>query len=343
MPARRTPKIDDVKQRLLSRLRNSYLQPGDRFLSNRAVAELYGISYQTAHRLIGELCREGVLERRPQSGTYISGGRPAPLGASLIFHRRAQMAWSFGSKLLAHLVRRLDAERIDWQLSLVDDSPEAAVPEDRLPVIWELPRVVGQCAARGRWAVLINDRPRRGLESLFIDSVSTDDLSGGVCAAQLMHGRGDLSRGFAVLAGPEDDQRSRQRVEGFRSVLATAAVVPSGGWFFEHGYAAAPEAVRRGPAGLFCTNDQLASAVLAWCRQHGETPPPIIGFDDAPVAEQLNLTTIGIPWDELACGAAQAVKRRLSGDRGASSQQMFTPRPVLRGGWDLVDGGWTRA
>mgnify|MGYP003552026228 CR=1 FL=1 len=42
--------------------------------------------------------------------------------------------------------------------------------------------------------------------------------------------------------------------------------------------------------------------------------PPIVGFDDAPIAEQLNLTTIGLPWDEMLDGVIRTAKRRLAGD-----------------------------
>src|SRR5258708_1573587 len=119
VPARRTEKTLDVRQRLLTRLRNGFYQPGDRFLSNRSVAELFGISYQTAHRLIAELCAEGILERRPQSGTYVPGGVRALVGVQLVFHARAAKPHSFGAKLLAKLTERLADEPINWTLGVV--------------------------------------------------------------------------------------------------------------------------------------------------------------------------------------------------------------------------------
>lgn len=327
MPKDRTDKIADVKQRLLVRLRNGFHQPGDRFLSNRAVAELFGISYQTAHRLIAELCLEGHLERRPQSGTYVPGGVQPLVGAQLIFNRRASKAWSFGSKLLSMLTHRLDADHVPWALELVNDDAAAVV--DRLPVVWESPATISECVRRQQPAVLVNDRPPVGMGSLFIDSVSTDNFSGGVCAAELLKSRARGRHGYAIVAGPSEDPRSKMRVAGFQSLL-DAAVIPAGGWFFDDGYAVAGEAARRGPAGVFCCNDQLADALIHWCRDHQLAQPPVVGFDDAPVAERLNLTTISIPWDELIDGVARLVKRRLAGDRSASSQQIFNPRPVIR-------------
>jgi len=327
MTTRRTAKIEDVKQRIMSRLRNGFYQPGDRFLSNRDAAELFGISYQTAHRLIAELCREGVLERRPQSGTYVPGGTPSLVGAQLLFHPRARHAFSFGSKLLAMLTRRLDAERVGWTLDLAEEPPPLAA--DRVAVIWEVPAALAACAAGRHAAVLLNQRPQVGLDSLFVDSISTDDFAGGVCAAQLLQARARKPGRFAVLGGPADDQRSQQRVAGFRSVLE-ATLVSAASWFFAEGMAVAEAAVQAAEAGLFCANDQLASAAIEWCRAQGIDPPPIVGFDDAPVAETLNLTTIAVPWDELVEGTVRVLKRRLAGDRSASSQQIFHPRPVIR-------------
>ena len=66
-------------------------------------------------------------------------------------------------------------------------------------------------------------------------------------------------------------------------------------------------------------------------RRHKLALPPLVGFDDAPIAETLNLTTIAIPWDELIDGVVRVVKRRLAGDRATSSHQVFNPRPILRG------------
>ncbi|HEX4149160.1 MAG TPA: substrate-binding domain-containing protein, partial [Pirellulales bacterium] len=309
-------------------LQNGFYQPGDRFLSIRDVAELFDVSYQTAHRLIAELCDEGLLERRPQSGTYVPGGPRTLAGAQLAFAQRAQSPESFGAKLLAQLARRLEAERIDFTRSFGDES--LALAADRVPIIWECPAAVQMAIHSRQAAVLINDRPRVGLESLFVDSVSTDDYAGGACAAQVLQSHTRATAGFAIIGGPSDDVRSRSRVEGFLSVQP-AAVISSANWFYEGGYEVAGQAVSQALSGLFCCNDQIARAVLDYCRQHELDPPPLVGFDDAPVAEALNLTTIAIPWEELVDGVVRVVKRRLAGDRATSSHQVFNPRPILRG------------
>ena len=96
-------------------------------------------------------------------------------------------------------------------------------------------------------------------------------------AAQLLLARTGARSGFAVLGGPADDPRSRQRVQGFLSV-AGGRVIEAQSWFFDAGYARAPLVVPHATAGLFCSNDQLAAAVIRWCLEQGRAHPPIVGL-----------------------------------------------------------------
>jgi DNA-binding GntR family transcriptional regulator len=58
---------------LLAGIQSASSHPGRKFMSNRAIARRYKISYQTADLLVRELAGEGLLDRRPASGTYITG------------------------------------------------------------------------------------------------------------------------------------------------------------------------------------------------------------------------------------------------------------------------------
>jgi DNA-binding GntR family transcriptional regulator len=68
MPRFRSDKVAVVKAKLIARLNDGFHRPGDRFLSNREVANCRGLSYQTAYRVIAELESEGYLKRRAASG-----------------------------------------------------------------------------------------------------------------------------------------------------------------------------------------------------------------------------------------------------------------------------------
>jgi len=319
--------VAEVKRRLEQRLAEGLHRPGDKFPPAREIADRFGISYQTAHRVLAELESEGKLERRASAGTFIPGGKVFWDGAQLIFSERARRADSFGSRLLDKLTRRLERDGVSFKISWDDDGK---LRRNFIPVIWEAPVALETCARTKRPALLLNDRPRPGLSSAFIDAVSIDDFSGGAGAAELLIQAAGFTDGLAIITGPEHDSRSRQRTDGFLSVAANVPVVCAGSWFFEDGYRVAPLAYAAGPNGVFCCNDRLADGFASWCADRNLKPPPLVGFDDAPVAEKLNLTTMAIPWEEFVNGAADLIKRRLNGDSGAAHQLILTPRPVVR-------------
>ena len=76
----------------------------------------------------------------------------------------------------------------------------------------------------------------------------------------------------------------------------------------------------------FCANDRLAQGLLHLAAIQKRPVPFVVGFDNAPVAEQLQLTTIAIPWAELAEITARIVERRMSGDREIATRHILMPR-----------------
>lgn len=322
--------VTEVKSALVARLQSDFAHPGGRFLSTRAVAQRFAISYQTAHRLLGELQEEGLLRRRAASGSYVPGARTVLQGAQLIFHARAKRKGSFGAHLLERLEKALAAQGI----AVVRSWPEVgAVPrlrEDFYPVAWECPAAIRAAATARKFALCLNDRPPVGLGGTYVDAVTTDDFSGGACAAELLKERTGRADGFAVLAGPEDDARSVQRVAGFRAHAGVAKVVSADSWFAEAGRTKAAEILAVRPAGIFACNDRLAEAVIAYCAAHGALRPPLVGFDNAPVAERLRLTTIGIPWATMVAQAVSVVAERLQGGTGSARLISLAHEPVMR-------------
>jgi DNA-binding transcriptional regulator YhcF (GntR family) len=326
MPRPRSAKVSELKVNLLTRIRQGYFRPGDRFLSNRALTERFGVSYQTAHRLISELCEEGWLERRAASGTYIAGKKQTLTGVQLLFNARAQRTGSFGAQLLDRLKTRLERDNVECLVGFVRTKP--VLRDDLFPVIWECKDVVVPDLGAGRYALLLHDLAPPGIAGAFIDAVATDDFSGGVCAAEVLRDRGHGSA--SVLAGPAGDVRSVRRVDGFRSVLPKGPTLWADGWFKEHGMAIVPRLLKNNPSAVFCCNDRLAEAVMQCCNDAGREPPYLIGFDNAPVAESMNTSTIAIPWDEMIEAAASVVRRRLRGDASTSTCHILAPRPIIR-------------
>ena len=322
-------RVQGVRGELIGRLRDGLYRPGDRFLSAREIAATFGVSYQTADRLLDDLQAAGYVERRAASGTFIPSGGESLSEARLFFSGRARREHSFGARLLSGLTARLTREGFSFSISWAETAE--AIPNTVFPVLWEAPGVLAACRRAGRPALLLNARPLPGLDAALLDSVSVDDYFGGACAAELLTGpNGGTGAGLAMLTGPDGDPRSDARRDGFLSRTPGAATVSAGGWYTEDGLRVAPDALQRGPRGLFCANDRLAEAVLIYTERVGRPRPRLVGFDDAPVAATRRLTTIAIPWEELLADALEIIRRRLSGDTSAARQRIVTPRPVVR-------------
>jgi hypothetical protein len=326
----RTAHVVEVKAALTARLGSGHAQPGERFLSTRAVAQRFGVSYQTAHRLLTELESEGLLRRRAASGSYVPGRRTPLRGVQLVFHPRARRPKSFGAHLLDLLEEALRGQGVSVVRSWLEAGSQPRLRADHLPVAWECPAAVQAAAAAHRFALCLNDRPPAGLAGSYVDAVATDDFSGGACAAELLKERTSRAEGFAVLSGPTNDARSAQRIAGFQSHAGTSQIISAGSWYVEAAREKAAVLLAAKPAGVFACNDRLAQAVIAHCAQNCQPLPPLVGFDNAPIAGQLRLTTIGIPWTIMVAQAVQIITGRLGGGVDPARLIILPHEPVQR-------------
>ena len=325
-------KVNAVRIELQRRIQ-AQQRGGERFLSARAVAATFGVSYQTAHRLLTELRDAGFIERRDRSGTYLPGELVAEAAYSrllLLFSERARRPQSFGARLLSELGTRLRAAGFPWEIRWAEGTSLSETPADAFPLFWEAPAQLTDCRRCGRRALLLNVSIGDA-DAGKIDSIAIDDFAGGAFAADLLRERRPKKAArFAVVTGPANDVRSDARRNGFLSRAPGATVIPSGGWFQEAGYDSAALALRSGPEGIFCANDRLAEGVLRYASRFGVPRPPLVGFDNAPIAAALDLTTIALPWEELADAAVTLLRRRFAGDASPAAPRIIAPTPLVR-------------
>jgi DNA-binding LacI/PurR family transcriptional regulator len=60
------------------------------------------------------------------------------------------------------------------------------------------------------------------------------------------------------------------------------------------------------------------------------TRPAVVGFDDAPVATWLKLTTVAIPWEGLVAAASSVIRRRMTGAASSAIAQLISTRIIVR-------------
>ncbi|MDD5199131.1 MAG: substrate-binding domain-containing protein [Terrimicrobiaceae bacterium] len=277
--------------------------------------------------IVGAL--KGLCRPRRGAGTFVTSKFiVAPGKALLIFNRRAQRGGSFGDELLHRLEAHLASRGIPFE-SAWHDAIRSVGP-GHLPVAWEAAReIVEQTALARRFALMVNSSPAPGLQATWVDSVAVDDFSGGVCAAQILAPFAWRGKTI-VLGGPKNDFRSQGRIAGFCSVIRNASALHAGTWFAEEAGRSALAVARSGARAVFCCNDLLAQAVLFSCSKTGFSPPKLVGFDDAPIARELGLSTVALPWEGLVQTTADRILKRLSGDAEHAARILLAPRPVCR-------------
>ncbi|ADK80983.1 regulatory protein GntR HTH [Sediminispirochaeta smaragdinae DSM 11293] len=330
MPRGRTKKVVSLKNKLIERIQSDYYKPGDRFLSNRYIEERFGVSYQTAYRITKELAEEGYLTLVPSSGAFIAGPQNKLKGVSLFFQSRAQQKGSFGNRLLRGIVQELRRADILTQTFYLEQGEKLDIDPAFFPVLWETPQLLEAITTRRQYCLLLNERPKPGISSTFVDSITIDDFSGGVTAAELFLQKGTI-HDPVIIAGPDRDLRSIARVQGFLSLFPDASVFKADSWYFEPGYIQASVLFLNPVDAVFCCNDRLASAVVSYIYDHTKKHVPIIGFDDAPISEQMNIATIAIPWDDFINLSVDIIKGRLSNTLNSTIHYVLVTRPIHRG------------
>ena len=311
----------DLKARLSSRLH----RPGDRFATAREIADQYNVSYQTAHRVLADLAEQGLIERRPRSGSFIAGSTPRPTHVQLVMHARADNPHGFGGKLCDYLIKALGCAAIECKQT----NDTTSLDPNALPVIWESPQAVDACVAQHRPGILVNERPKPSWGSSLLDSICTDDFAGGALAADTLLRGSEPPYRFAILAGPKEDRRSDERIAGFLSRIDHAMIEHADNWHRDAGRRAACKLIDTNPTGIFAANDRLAQGITLACRDRKQRTPRLVGYDDAPIANQLGLTTIALPWQAIADAVVQRTQRRLQGDLDPACTFLFQPSVVF--------------
>ncbi len=125
--------VSRVRERILTALHLNRLRPGERVLSVRRLSDMTGLNRKTVHRAYRVLEREGFLEMRPGSGTYVSetrsAGGPSAAEGNLLgaLERCRAEASALGltpSSFARFLLRTADGGLKDLRLGVVECNGE---------------------------------------------------------------------------------------------------------------------------------------------------------------------------------------------------------------------------
>ncbi len=326
-----------------------------------------GVSRQTVSNALNAPHRVNpkTLER-VLKGIEESGYRPHVAGRQLRTRRSRNLAMrlypstdGINGSVLDRFLHALTeaAQRRGYRLTLfpaADDAGEVAAIDELLSVADIEGFVLTSTHhddARTAW-LLEHDvpfvafgRPWSSGGELYAASHSWVDVDGGAGTAQAtahLLERGHRRIGF--LGWPQGSGVGDDRRDGWRRTLEAASAVESRADVdrlslgvddaVPQGADGARELFARGATALVCASDSLAlGAVAAW-RNLEDRPaggPPVIGFDDTPVAAALGLSSVRQPLEQTAGRVVELLLARLEGgeDRPRSPQHELLPSALV--------------
>lgn len=326
---------------LKSEILNGKYETEERFPSEEALARRFGTSRPTVERALRELKREGLLESRSGSGSYLTFAARNATGAIGViapdYHKIdfftdlcdgiASAARAAGYDTLLGDVSAPEAHnRGRWALDIANayaSRRTAGVllePVDLIPGSHEATKKVLDVLSSKNIPVVLIDRdylppPARSP----YDLVGIDNMQAGYRLAKHLIDVG--ARNVRFLTQSDYASTIRARIQGVAQAVIDAGLA----WTNEFIVETSPSDVaafrrlmrgRNRPDAFVCRNDPLAAQLLQTLGTLGFSVPGnvrVAGFDDAKIAKLLNppLTTIRQPIKLLAETAVASLLQRI--------------------------------
>jgi len=147
-------------------------------------------------------------------------------------------------------------------------------------------------------------------------------------------------RRIATIAGPENMVAGADRLTGYRSALISRdipvdpALIVEGGFSEQGGFVAMQQLLAQKPDAVFVANDNMAVGAMRAITQAGLNVPEdvaLVGFDDMPVAAQLQpaLTTVRQPKRRAGAAAATMLLDLIQNPDREKSHYLMLPTELI--------------
>ena len=131
---KRRPRLrDEVRDRILKMIRESGMHPGDRLLSEKKLGQSFKVNHLTIRAALSDLEHNGIVERRPGSGTFLTGslhsssrGKPVESKLAVIAIREEE---HFFSRLRHAIIHELEKDGYMCLASSFSDSGPVLVEQ----------------------------------------------------------------------------------------------------------------------------------------------------------------------------------------------------------------------
>ena len=331
---RKTAKYRFLVETIKEKIKNGAYAPGERMESENRLSEEFGYSRQTVRQALSVLEREGLIERRRGSGTYISteSRRPAIVTTYIsdyifptIIRGIEETLTGAGYSLTlgvtnnhvedeSRILQSLISRKID---GVIVEGTKTAFPNPNVELYRKLQKM-------GVPVVFFNSYYRDLTDAVY---VVTDDKKAGRQAVELL-----LSKGCRKLGGvfKSDDMQGHGRYAGFSEGLIRNGCSISDDCVVWYTTAERSRLFRpdnrdymferlRGCDGIVCYNDQIAYGAIDLLTSRGVRVPEdvlVTGFDNSSVSEYspVKITSFAHPKDEMGRIAANKLIHMLRSD-----------------------------
>ena len=327
---RKTAKYRFLVETIKEKIKNGAYAPGERMESENRLSEEFGYSRQTVRQALSVLEREGLIERRRGSGTYISTESRRPARGSNV----AIVTTYISDYIFPTIIRGIEETLTGAGYSLTLGVTNNHVEDESRILQSLISRKIDGVIVEGTKTAFPNPNvelyrklQKMGVPVVFFNSyyrdltdavyVVTDDKKAGRQAGELL-----LSKGCRELGGvfKSDGMQGHGRHAGFSEGLIRNGCSISDDCVVWYTTAERSRLFRpdnrdymferlRGCDGIVCYNDQIAYGAIDLLTSRGVRVPEdvlVTGFDNSSVSEYspVKITSFAHPKDEMGRIAA---------------------------------------
>lgn len=346
--------VDWVREYIIS----ENLKPNDRFLTEKQLCDIHGVSRQTVRQALMRLESENVITRVRGSGTFVGSGiavpRTEPEKKTV-----GVISTYFSDYIFPHIVTGIESVLGDsgytMQLAITHDQvfEETQALEKMLRTgVSGLIVEPSKSALPNPNTELYAELRRKGVPIVFFNAkypwaegfpcVAMDDEAAGKTVTDHL-----FSRGHRRVAGifALDDIQGHKRYSGYMRSCLENGVHNSEKNVYWYSTAERSDLFKyakdrllellSGTTAVVCYNDRLAIELLHFCKENGIRVPEelsVVGIDDSPYAAicDVPLTTVHHPHRKLGESAARTLLSMIEHRVTEPEDRIFVPELVER-------------
>jgi len=349
-------KHSNVANQLKTELMSGSYEIGDKLQGENDLSERFGVSRQTIRQALGTLEREGLLERRHGSGTYVKAVRmPKAVDAKTICVMTTYIDDYIFPSIISGIDKVLSAAGYEISLKLtrnksateranllsiknsnicglIVEGSKTALPNLNIDLYREL----------GPIPILFINSYYRQMNPDRLNYIVVDDKSGASKAVRHLveNGHRKINGIFKI-----DDMQGHERFHGFMSAVYKENLICDESnvlWYSTEDCAqmfSAQNAQELSDklgdcTAVVCYNDEIAVSLIRSLRTLGKEVPgdiSIVSFDNSTLAAMSHpgLTTIAHPGAELGKEAARSILKLIS-EPSNQIQYTFDAELIIR-------------